>query len=656
MKKPLLFLCFALLTHGAFAQKKNPDSLKHLLSRATEDSVRINLIHQIMRQYSNANWDSVLRYGNKEMDIALRQNNEALIAEANGDLSKAYYAKGNYPKALELSFKNLKFAESVNNREKLPDILNNIGSVYIGQQNYGKAKQYYLRARKMALELKDKQYSSFTAANLANVYEKLNQLDSAQYYANIMLTQPAVGYNIANTYVILGDVELKRGQNKLAAAYFNLAYKKSEELGSLRDLSSVSVRIANYYQQLNKRDSAVYFAYRGMVYGRKAGYNKGVYESTELLFKLYDSAGRSDSAFKYLKLSSAIKDSLYNVARFREIDAINAAEEQRLQEIAAARKSYQKKMGFTLLGLGLALLTFGAVLLYRNSQIKKKAYETLEQQKRETESQKDLAEQALQQLQVTQAQLIQSEKMASLGELTAGIAHEIQNPLNFINNFSEVNTELLDELEIEINRGDLEEAKGILSDLKQNEERVGHHGKRADAIVKGMLQHSRSSAGTKELSVVNALVDEAMKLAFHGIRAKDNTFNAELLTHFAEDLPLVNLMPQDMTRVFLNLFNNAFYAVTERGKRESSDYRPVVTAETSLANNKLQILVKDNGTGIPEGIVDKIMQPFFTTKPTGEGTGLGLSLSYDIVKAHGGEITVRNLDGGGTAFLISLPL
>ena len=281
--------------------------------------------------------------------------------------------------------------------------------------------------------------------------------------------------------------------------------------------------------------------------------------------------------------------------------------------------------------------------------------------------------QSLDNLRSTQAQLIQSEKMASLGELTAGIAHEIQNPLNFVNNFSEVSSELVHEMKQELATGNLQPATEIANHIEQNLEKIIHHGKRADAIVKGMLQHSRTSTGQKELTNINALADEYLRLSYHGMRAKDKNFNAEIKTDFDPTLSSVegkiNIVPQDIGRVLLNLYNNAFYAVMQKQKDLTGlenlsglhPYVPTVTVVTKKLNNKIEIRVSDNGPGIPQNIIDKIFQPFFTTKPTGQGTGLGLSLSYDIIKAHGGEIsagsggTVETKDGEGSEFIIQLP-
>jgi len=279
------------------------------------------------------------------------------------------------------------------------------------------------------------------------------------------------------------------------------------------------------------------------------------------------------------------------------------------------------------------------------------------QQKEEIEAQRDHLETIVTELKTTQSQLIQSEKMASLGELTAGIAHEIQNPLNFVNNFSEVNKELIDEMQLAIDKNNLDEVRALAIDIRDNEEKITIHGKRADSIVKGMLQHSKTGNIVKELANINTIADEFMRLAYHGLRAKDKSFNAELITNFDESLPKINVVQQDIGRVLLNLFNNAFYDTNQKKKTAPANYKPEVAVSTFKDKNQVLIKVKDNGNGIPDAIKDKIMQPFFTTKPTGEGTGLGLSLSYDIVvKGHGGTINVTSVAGEGSEFVIALPI
>jgi two-component system, NtrC family, sensor kinase len=358
---------------------------------------------------------------------------------------------------------------------------------------------------------------------------------------------------------------------------------------------------------------------------------------------------------------------------------------------------YQKIHSYISLAFPVAITWMVAMIIRSNKQRKaldkerKKTHEEEERskfiasQKAELEvlvaertveltNQKNELQHAITDLRTTQTQLIHSEKMASLGELTAGIAHEIQNPLNFVNNFSDVNTELIDEMKNELNAGNHEEAIAIAESIKENQQKITHHGRRADSIVKGMLQHSRKSSGHKELTDINALVDEYLRLSYHGLRAKDKTFNTTMQTDFDSNIEKINIIPQDIGRVLLNLFNNAFYAVNEKKKKSShpsaggeknavqNEYQPNVTVSTKLLKPPqaggglgVEIKVRDNGDGIPQKVLDKIYQPFFTTKPTGQGTGLGLSLSYDIIKAHGGELKVETKEGEFAEFVVTLP-
>ncbi len=282
--------------------------------------------------------------------------------------------------------------------------------------------------------------------------------------------------------------------------------------------------------------------------------------------------------------------------------------------------------------------------------------EELEQKRKAIEETNMALQKSLEELKAAQSQLIQSEKMASLGELTAGIAHEIQNPLNFVNNFSEVSKELLDEMNDELETGNLEDVRDIMKDVIQNLEKINHHGKRADGIVKGMLQHSRSSSGKKEATDINSLCDEYLRLSYHGSRAKDKSFNATIKTEFDSLIGNINIIPQDIGRVILNLLTNAFYAVDEKKKTGIANYEPTVSVSTRKVGDKVLVSVADNGNGIPQKVLDKIFQPFFTTKPTGQGTGLGLSLSYDIItKGHAGHLSVETKENEGSVFIITLP-
>ena len=318
-------------------------------------------------------------------------------------------------------------------------------------------------------------------------------------------------------------------------------------------------------------------------------------------------------------------------------------------------------VAFYFSGMLVVLLLFGFILYflftYRHKQ---RDFILLKTQKDEIDQQKQLLENTLRDLNLTQKQLIQSEKMASLGELTAGIAHEIQNPLNFVNNFSDVNKELLEEIRSELESGNSDEAKALIKDVIYNEEKINEHGKRADGIVKSMLHHSRKSTGKKEPTNLNKLTDEYLRLAYHGLRAKDKSFNVKMDTEFDLSLDSVDLVQQDIGRVLLNIITNAFYSVTEKKNSGLENYAPAVHVTTKRIKSpagrpSVQVTIRDNGTGIRKEAIDKIFQPFFTTKPTGQGTGLGLSLSYDIIKAHGGELKVETEEGEFAKFIITLP-
>jgi two-component system NtrC family sensor kinase len=342
-----------------------------------------------------------------------------------------------------------------------------------------------------------------------------------------------------------------------------------------------------------------------------------------------------------LTIGSAIETLLLSLALANRINVYKKEKEKAQSEVLLSLEDNRK------------------LIMEQNVLLEKKVEDrTLELK----QTNKELTE-TLQNLKSTQTQLIQSEKMASLGELTAGIAHEIQNPLNFVNNFSEVSAELIDEMEEEIDKGNNQEVRNIAADLKQNLEKIKHHGERADAIVKGMLQHSHGSAGEKQATNINTLADEYLRLSYHGLRSKINSFNVVLQTEFDVDIEKIYIIPQDIGRVFLNLLTNAFYSVTEKKKQQPENlpdgqpgYEPTVSVTTKKLHGTIEIRVKDNGNGIPQKIMDKIFQPFFTTKPTGEGTGLGLSLSYDIItKEHGGTIKAETKEGEYTEFIIRLP-
>jgi signal transduction histidine kinase len=492
----------------------------------------------------------------------------------------------------------------------------------------------------------------FAYSNISNAYLNLDLLDSTKFYLEIgdSLTSRH-GWKMSplgsDLHIMSGKLFIKLGDYQKALSHFQEAIR----IGDYLNLAVAQYHQADVFFQLKQYDSSFYYAQQAYRNGKSSKQMNRILDASRLLTKLYSRQGLTDSAYYFQSVTLDLRDSLYSPQNFKKLQ-LNAVKEQQAQYEALRKKEQAEQDRMALvnnirlysLTAALAVFSLIALILYRNNNQKQKANKRLET--------------ALTELKSTQTQLIHAEKMASLGELTAGIAHEIQNPLNFVNNFSEVSLELVDELKAENARlkalGVYTEADDTLINLSGNLEKTVFHGKRADAIVKSMLQHSRTSTGKKEPTDINALCDEYLRLAYHGYRAKDKSFNASFTLNADEKLPLIQVLPQDIGRVMLNLINNAFYAVDKKAKSGVADYRPEVMVHTKQVGNEVQIQVKDNGPGIPDSARDKIFQPFFTTKPTGEGTGLGLSMAYDIIKVHGGELVVESRENEGTMFIIKL--
>ena len=525
-----------------------------------------------------------------------------------------------------------------------------VGTVYADWGNDKKANEYY----NIALPLLKLQKDTINDASISNALVKLS-VKNAKYDDAFEYAKRSLKYSIADpnnyTVALLNYVFIYLRQNKssLALPYLNKA-KHITDSAKLQFVSNngdveLDFGFYQYYRQINKQslaEQSLLQAYQKAVDSKS---NKYILKYLKELSDYYAFQNRFDLSRKYIEDYFTLDKSMRNqennfkVAQY-ETEQKEAEQDKKLvalqQERAVQDATIKQRNLILWISLGAILLIAASVIfLYRQLSVNKKTLNSLRK---------------------TQRQLITAEKMASLGELTAGIAHEIQNPLNFVNNFSELNKELLGEMKDEMSKGNIDDAKEIANDVIANEEKINHHGKRADAIVKGMLQHSRSSSGVKEPTDINKLADEYFRLAYHGLRAKDKSFNATLKTDYDESIDNINIIPQDIGRVILNLITNAFYAVDERKKLNTDVYEPTVTVTTKKAGAKVTISIKDNGNGIPQKVLDKIFQPFFTTKPTGQGTGLGLSLAYDIVKAHGGELKVETKEGEGSAFTIQIPM
>jgi two-component system NtrC family sensor kinase len=640
------------------------DSVKkyqQLYARLKDDRYLIGVYIGKGYFFRRLNPDSAFYYGNLALKMCKKTGNSRLEIVALDVIQYSQWEKGNFAEALNLELQMLEIARQFKATGPEGQALNSIGNTYLDMDDPRAAINYY-RESMQAFSQNTSPYGRYwrlnERSNIGNAYEKLDMPDSAIFYEKALISNklfpvdllPEVMYRLGNAYG-------KLGENKAALVYYKKGLFYATKINTINDIAIINYQIAKTDLALDITDSANYYAHQALNVARSISLSNMILKSSQLLTQIFDRQGNIDSAYRYQKISVSYNDTLFGAKKFNRIQQILAAEQLRQQKLLKdqddLRNKYQTMGGVAALLFVLIL----AVLIWRNNLSQRKKNKLLDTQKSLLTEQRDELQSSLANLNKTQTQLIQSEKMASLGELTAGIAHEIQNPLNFVNNFSEVSAELIDEVDEELAKGDIEEARAIAADVKQNLEKIRHHGKRADSIVKGMLEHSKAGTGEKQPTDINVLADEFFKLSYHGLRAKDKSFNAELVTNFDKNLPKINIAQQDIGRVLLNLFNNAFYAVNQKKKTAGADYKPEVTVSTSAEKNNLIMKVKDNGNGIPDAIKDKIMQPFFTTKPTGEGTGLGLSLSYDIVvKGHGGSITVDTKENEFTELTLTLPI
>ncbi|MGZ3776310.1 MAG: tetratricopeptide repeat-containing sensor histidine kinase [Mucilaginibacter sp.] len=662
MKKLLSLLIFLFaISHFALAQKSKVDSLQKAYNKTKQDTTRVQLLEEKSGAvFLTTNRDSGMLCAQQALALSRKINFAKGEVRALSLISTYLNRDGDLPGSLKIAFETLPKAKAINDTRGIMSCYNTIGLTYSTLKDYQKALDNYYEFKNIGEKYHVKDLIVVAYNNIGREYIDYNKYDSAYYYikkAYDVAIKTKMTKNIGYPIRSFGIIEFKKGNFKKAIDFYNQSIKTIPGGDNHYLMSEDYRRMAEAYQKLNTIDSSVYFGRLALEQARLDKDPEQVMRATELLTNVYQSKSDFKQAFSYQQIMLKARDSLFSQQKTLQVQNLNFEEEQRRQDIETAKVDYQNRVRFyALLGVIAVFVLIAGILLYANSQ-RKKANHLLHEQKEEIAAQRDNLEQAYSDLKITQTQLVQSEKMASLGELTAGIAHEIQNPLNFVNNFSEVNTELIDEMAQEMEKGNLTEVKAIAADIKTNQLKISQHGKRADFIVKGMLQHSRTSTGEKEPTYINVLGDEFFKLSFHGLRAKDKNFNAEMVTHFDPNLPKVNLAQQEIGRVLLNMYNNAFYAVNQKAKTAPPGYKPEVSVSTASENGQVIIKVRDNGNGIPAAIRDKIMQPFFTTKPTGEGTGLGLSLSYDIVvKGHGGKIDIDTKEGEFTEFTVTLPL
>jgi two-component system NtrC family sensor kinase len=674
----IIFILFS-VSAEIFSQDPSISNLVREINTVQNDTLKLVWLRNLSRIYAELNPDSAYHYSELAMELSGKMGLKLDEGAAMREMGYALLNKGNYARSLQTVLSALAILEKPEIEKRVltghfpyDNILNIrtahphaqrlsqiafthqiLGILYANSGNMLKSRDHHMLAKKYAQESENIPLQSITYLTLNRVYLNLKKTDSALFVIKkayeLMLASGFKTY-LGSAQLNIGRTYAAMGKRDSALAYYRLSVLSGKEYGYWRGVAAGNLAIADFFKMSGNSDSVLHYTRMALEAAYSLNAPDLFLRSYRAFADYYKTVHNSDSAVKYQSLIIKINDSLFSVKQAQEFQNIDFDEQQRKQQIEAAKAEYRSKIQIYLLLGGLGFFLLIAVLLWRNSSQRKKANTLLSQQKKELES-------TLSRLKATQNQLIQSEKMASLGEMTAGIAHEIQNPLNFVNNFSELNAELAIEMQQELVNGNMDAAIEIARNIKENEEKINHHGKRADSIVKSMLQHSRSGSGKKESTDINKLVDECLRLSYHGLRAKDKSFEAKFETDFDQALPKIEVVPEDIGRVILNLINNAFYSGNEKKKLMPGNFEPVVIVSTKRSDNKAEIKIKDNGNGIPESIRDKIFQPFFTTKPTGQGTGLGLSMSYDIItKGHQGELKVNSREGEYAEFVIILPI
>jgi two-component system NtrC family sensor kinase len=681
MKGFIFATALAIISHFANAQADIAsgftsdnfvDSVQHRIVTSPDDSLKTMMLIALGDYYTFIRQDSAIFYFGEGIELADKINYPRGSYAGYAKLAFVLNTASNYGKSMEMAIKSLKIAENLpsDRLESMARSYNSMGLVNRRMNNDKIAWEQCLQSIELSKEagVRAEKMNMGPFMNVALVYLKWKNYDSALAFAKnsydiVMHYPPRAQAQLSVAASTVANVYEETGKFQLARKYYldGLASDKRFNVPLLR--ARLFDNFARFYKKIALYDSCIYYAEMAFELGQHHPFGELTTDAASLVAQSYELLKKPDSALKYTKIFMASKDTIFNQSKLIQIQLLNFDEGQRQKEIqraiSEAQERYNNKVRYFALIATAGILLLISLLLYRNNRNKVIANRTLELQKKEVDEQKTKAENALLELKSMQSQLIHAEKMASLGELTAGVAHEIQNPLNFVNNFSEVNKEMLEELKTERSKPEAERNKdveeGIINDLIENEEKINHHGKRADAIVKGMLQHSRSSSGTKESTDINVLADEYLHLALLGAKAKDKDTAPTITTDFDSSVATIQVVPQDIGKVLLNLYNNAFYAVNEKKKLEKETYDPRISVSTKKIGERIQICIRDNGLGIQQKNLDKIFQPFFTTKPTGQGTGLGLSLSYDIVKAHSGEIKVNTKQGDFTQFTVDLP-
>lgn len=663
----LLFILFAVNITVAQAQVQSiADSLEAVYKKTPEaDTARFELLKELSF-HEIKDLKKGLGYATELVSLSEKKRNKNYLRMGYFLKGTKLRLMGNLQEALAAYFTSAQMASDMNDTNAEGESYGAIADTYSVGNNHFTAIAYYNKAIGILRKAGNEVSLASALSNAGDEFLNTKKYDSALLYfeeAKVIFDKANYSSGIAYSLGNIGMANAGIGRKTLAEKNMNDAIGLLTQLQDYYPICVYLNSIAEIYEGNGDNGTALQYTARSLQLATAYGLKEQAADASYKLSTLYEKTGQYKQALHYHQQYIAYRDSINNISTVQKMADLRTDFEVSQKQAEVNRLSEQKKSERKLtISLGiisvLAIIILGILFkYYRNKQ---HAVQVLQMQKQQTEEQKAKAENALEVLQVTQKQLVQSAKMVSLGELTAGIAHEIQNPLNFVNNFSELSIDLLDELKDatvqQLPASKKADAEEIMKVLTDNLKKINDHGKRADSIVKGMLQHSQASTGNKEMADINNLADEYLRLSYQGHRAKDKSFTAAVNTHFDSSLGRIEIVPQDIGRLLLNIYNNAFYSLHKKKQFSSHSFDPMITVSTKKKGNSVQITVTDNGTGMPAGITDKIFQPFFTTKPTGQGTGLGLSLGYDIVKAHGGEIRVETKEGEFATFIIDLPV
>ncbi|WP_022822932.1 tetratricopeptide repeat-containing sensor histidine kinase [Hymenobacter norwichensis] len=665
----------------ATAQSPQTATVRQALAQATSDTSRVLLLANLSATYRYSHFDSVRWYAKQGLQLARRISYGKGEGRCLSRLAILLSERGNLPAALRLNLRALQLCKAAQDYEGTARILNQTGLLYFALDDFRPSLSYYFRAQENYRlgHITDVSQLTSVLTNIGASYEGLGKLDSAAFYLHkaFVLTQPppAAGWSCwgnPRPYVLreLGLLQAALGYQGQALRYYHRSAQAAMPENDLRSRCRAFQYMAELYHKRQQPDSSILYARKALTVGQSLPFVVAVLRTSRLLADAFQARQQNDSTLKYLRIMLTAQDSLQNPKRIKQLDAIGFAEQQRLGQLEEESAQFAEKARTYALWAGLGASLLVALALWRYTYQQRKANQRLlllndrvNQQKMELTQQRDTLARMVQELRTTQSQLVLREKMASLGELMAGVAHEIKNPISSVKNFAAISVGLCQELREELAKvllpiDDQQIIDEMFQNLSQYQSDIVKHCQRAEGYVNSMLDYSSTGPAQRQPTDLNLLTNEYMRLTYHDLRLKNRHFNSALFSHLDDTLPMMPVVRQELGRVMVSLFTNAFYAVHKRQQQTTEDdYVPQITLQTRNLGEQVEIRVRDNGLGINEETQSAIFQRFFTTKPDGEGVGLGLWVSYDIItRSHGGTIAVESQPGQYSEFIITLPL